>query len=530
MALALRVLLVAVYLLINGIVLDNAHRHNPWIGYDSFGHIGYMLTLSQGRLPTPQDTNEFFSAPLPYAPGALAMRLGMEERRACKLAQYAQVGFSCVLTFFLILLCRQMQRGERDDVLPLLALLCLGMIPTYYRTFAMVRGEPLLATLGVVMAWLAVTIFARDDRRRGVAWAVVLGLVIGAAILARQWGFFLVPAVVLLAFWRAVRDRAAMAWVVRTLAIAAVVSILTGGWYYLHLQRTYGSITAFNREPVAASSRPATFYVGFNLPAMIENPIANQETPRRLPQILYADLWGDFWMNFLVHGIDARGHYMQGPILTHRGPSLQPAETNRPRMKRYLGRVLTISLLPTAVLFVGIGAGFVSVWWWLRCSRDVDPARATLAFGVAVIVVTCSGYLWFIIRYSDGTADTIKASYLLQTIPFAALLTAAFLHRLFGRRPRVAGLLVFVLAGTWCHNARAMRTRFPADFYAIDDTRPRNLLANRPSREVLERRERRAARDAARAAAAATSRAATQPASAPAAPSPAQQQQQHPDR
>ena len=93
----------------------------------------------------------------------LAMRTGMAPANALRTAQYAQFAFSLVLTWFLLRLCRQI---DRDSAwLPVFALACLGIIPTYYKTFAMIRGEPLLATCAVVAAWLAIRTFATSRRR-----------------------------------------------------------------------------------------------------------------------------------------------------------------------------------------------------------------------------------------------------------------------------------------------------------------------------------------------------------------------------
>src|SRR5688572_20223038 len=199
----LRWAVIALYIAINGVVFYNARRHDPGIGYDSDAHLHYLITLSEGRLPTRDDTGEFFSPPLPYVPGAIAMALGKGPECSFKIAQYAQFGFSLVLTFFLLQICGLIRKN--DDRLGLLALLCLGMIPAYYKTFAMIRGEPLLATLAVVAAYVAIRTFAACSRMP-VAGAIVLGLMLGGAAISRQWGIFLIPPVILLAAWRMRRD------------------------------------------------------------------------------------------------------------------------------------------------------------------------------------------------------------------------------------------------------------------------------------------------------------------------------------
>lgn len=58
-------LLLALFLLVNGIVLGNAIVYEPGLGYDAYMHERYVGVLARGRLPEPRDTREFFSPPCP---------------------------------------------------------------------------------------------------------------------------------------------------------------------------------------------------------------------------------------------------------------------------------------------------------------------------------------------------------------------------------------------------------------------------------------------------------------------------------
>lgn len=54
-----------ILLIINLIVLTNSILQSPKVGYDVTLHLKYIQVLPL-RLPTSQDTGEYFSAPLPY--------------------------------------------------------------------------------------------------------------------------------------------------------------------------------------------------------------------------------------------------------------------------------------------------------------------------------------------------------------------------------------------------------------------------------------------------------------------------------
>jgi hypothetical protein len=462
---ALRWAVIAAYVLINSVVFYNARRHDPGVGYDSDAHLHYLMAMSQGRLPTDKDSGEFFSPPLPYVPGAVAMAMGKPAECAFKIAQYAQVIYSLVLTFFLLQLCGFISKD--DDRLGLLALLCLGMVPAYYKTFAMIRGEPLLATLAVVIAWLAIRTFIVKPRMSMIA-AIVLGLLLGAAALSRQWGVFLIPPVVLLALWRMRADQ--KFWpAFRTLAIAGVVCAASGSWYYLYLHHTYGSMTAFNRSRETID-RPVTFYIAFPVHNVIKNPVRPLDPSRRLLPILYSDFWGDYWLNFLVFGRNSRGRYMQGNYITRRqgvAEAKRPVEQNLETITPYLRRINAVSLFPTLVLLLGMVLGFAvavrMALTWPEAITPTDIRNLTIAFAAAIVFFTFAGYLWFLINYTDASGDTIKASYILQTVPFLALMAANVLREWQKDSSRFAAVWIVLLIAVTAHNAPAMVTRFQRD-------------------------------------------------------------------
>ena len=58
-------IVLTLYLVINLIVLANSILHYPKIGYDAVENLNYIQILPD-RLPSRQDTYEFFSPPLPY--------------------------------------------------------------------------------------------------------------------------------------------------------------------------------------------------------------------------------------------------------------------------------------------------------------------------------------------------------------------------------------------------------------------------------------------------------------------------------
>jgi hypothetical protein len=105
--------LLALYLLVNGLVLVNGVLYEPGLGYDAYQHERYVGTLARGQLPEPRDSREFFSPPLPYAPPALAVAMAARLLPAIKAAQLSNVLCSMALGLVVLRLAEEIRPGSR---------------------------------------------------------------------------------------------------------------------------------------------------------------------------------------------------------------------------------------------------------------------------------------------------------------------------------------------------------------------------------------------------------------------------------
>jgi hypothetical protein len=460
-------LLIALYLLINTFVAMNL-RHDVHVGYDAGSHLAYVATLAQGRLPDPDDTREFFSAPLGYVLPAILQRAGLDNDDAGKAGQVMQLAYSLAITFVVLRICLLISAGVW---LRIVALGLLGMMPAYYRSLAMFRSEALLTALGVV-ALDRVLHAEVDGRGVTTSRAIVVGVLMGLVILTRQWGLMLLPAALLPSTLRLLaRLRRGERWApeLRAVALIVLVAGVTGGWFYARLHARHGSTTAFNRPPQPGPyllRQPPSFYLDIPWRAMATRPVLHNLARRALPEF-YADFWGDYHLMFLVYAQDKRLRYVQGPHMVHdlRTPGAIKW-TNFDRMVPFLGRVNVVSVLPTAVLVAGVVLGVGALARSLRGAwRGGDEVpRPTLVLAVLAtgVVASFAGFLWFLIGYTDGTGDTIKATYMMQTFPLLAVMGAAALDRLGARRPRLWWVvLAAALLAVAVHNRQTYFTHYP---------------------------------------------------------------------
>jgi len=415
---------------INLIVSVNAVQHSPFVGYDALAHLGYVETLSTGRLPSSEDTDEFFVPPLPYVIPAALAATGARWGLVVKVAQLQNIAWSMLLTAGIVALCRRLQPGDR--ALPLWSLILIGSLPLYYKMFAFVRGEPLLAALAVWLVERELAEHPKAEWSRG--GAVVWGVIAGAMLLSKQFAVFvLVP----VALWSLSRRRAWWPRMVMVTTIALVIS----GWFYASLHVRYGSPAAFIEPPFETTSwrnHPASFIVDPGLPALLRFPIRDgfgEYAP--LWPVLYADTWGDYWCYWIVYGVDtATGGWASGPL------AAESPVNNRDAIAPFLVRVMILAVPATLLMLLGVQRG---LW--------PSPRRRDAALPALIVISTLAGYVVLLYTYPVG----VKPGYQLHAAPFLAIAGALALTSLPGRT-RIGTQVILSIAAL--HNAPAYLTRY----------------------------------------------------------------------
>jgi hypothetical protein len=455
--------LILVFGVMNGLVLVNACLHDPRIGYDAIANLDYIQALSRLHLVTPFDSYEFFSPPLPYGFPALAITItGMELFWAAKLAQYLNVFLSVGSTLYLIKTCHLISSRAS---LKLGALVFLGILPVYYKTFAFVRGEPYVLFFTMLILYDTLLMLVREQYT--VANGILLGTAMGLCALSRQWGIFLFPSVLLLLAFQWVRLPHRRWAITKTAGICLMLTAVIGGWFYLSLRMRYGSGTAFNRQPAEQFSfdnQPAKFYTGLGLGELFRKPVRPNFANQFMP-MFYSELWGDYWCYFTIYARDSRtSEFLSGYTLNQiikQGNIPGWLDTNYWKVSAYLGRVNLVSIFPSLVILVSC----ISAVKGILRRRSNEPLiahpRTIYAFLLLTIGTSMVGYFWFLIMYPNlEKGDTIKAMYVLQVFPFIAILVGALFEQVKMKSQLFYRLIVCGLGLTFIHNLPAMLTHY----------------------------------------------------------------------
>lgn len=452
--------LILLFTLINMLVLVNALGHVSYRGYDAHAFLDYITALSQGHLPTRDETSEFFTPPLPFVLPALVMSVtGCTDQVAAKVGQLSHVLVSMGALSCFIMMMRRVGMGR---VAVCCSLGLFGMVAVYYRTFAMVRGEPwVLLFVMLAMDQMTALFIECDTRWRRI---VLLGVAIGLGLLSRQWAIFFVPVLLctgVAAWWQYPQSRSIT---VRIVTVSLLVGFVLSSWFYFHLKITHGTFRAFNRDPQASlslSNQPATFYTALHMEDVFTHPrrpyMANCVWP-----ILYTDTYGDYWGYLHLYMYNARNE-TYWPIfymLRLRDPDNLPdyIQTNFDRSMPYLARVSRISVLHAVILL----AGFMLVLWrqWpIKRTRLLwtPSTNRLLSMQLILFCSTVLGYGWFLVMYQNpGTGDTIKPTYILHVFPFLAMCGGLLLEVINRKWPRLFTVLIIMLVCMALHNLPVM--------------------------------------------------------------------------
>ena len=451
-----RLLPLLVFGLIQFVLLIDVVLHDPRIGYDAEDHLSYISTLAQFRLPSPTDSREFFCPPLPYVVPALAEASGLvSDWWAVKAAQFANLVYSIGLCVFVLKICEVVSPGSFD--LQFWSLALLAIIPAYYKSFSMVRGEPLLSFLAVASVYYALRAYREEPRRRPREF-VVLGVLLGLAMLSRQWALPILPAMAIYAFTLPTPNWTGRILNLKPLVISFAIASVVGGWWYASLYHRFETIIPYSRplQRWTLAEQPARFYFGLGLGDLFTDPIRPSFSNELIPTF-YAEFWGDWECYFLVYGkMRESGDLRSGKKLLKllkNDPSMTSFETNRFTIGKWLGVAHAGALAPSALFFAGFIVGMVA----LLGRGKGDAADGLFAM---VIFASMAGYFWYMIALPSVSGNTIKATYMLQVLPLLAVLGARRLIVIRDRSPLFHKMTVGLLTLSAVLNAPFLFTRY----------------------------------------------------------------------
>lgn len=349
------------------------------------------------------------------------------------------------------------------------ALVFLGILPVYYKTFAFVRGEPYVVFFVVAMVYYTLLMSIKEQYT--MATGTALGVTMGLCVLSRQWGIFLFPSIFLFLVYKwfcLPRWRKSIA---KILCLFSVLILVISGWFYISLIQRYGSITAFNRPSKAQFSfknQSLKFYIGVSPELLFRNPV-RPNFPNQFLPIFYSEMWGDYWGYFSIYGIDTRkpefinGFTINQVLSEGRHPDW--LETNYETFGAYLGRVNIISIFPSVLIPVSFVFAVIAIIGKRSNGLITIHQKEIYSFLLLTIGIVIAGYFWFLIMYPNlGKGDTIKATYLLHIFPLIAILVGVFFEYIKKKSKCLFRMIICGLGLIFIHNILTIITHYQLNY------------------------------------------------------------------
>ena len=291
------------------ILIYNILHYAPILGYDGEAHFSYVNSLArylprQLRLPSSDETREFFSPPLGYLVPAVSQVVCRNLINSsnflmdCQpIFERAQIFQSLLYVFTInINLVTLKKITNSKTLINLPYLILVSLLAVNYRTISMVRGEPyILFFLSLFM--LAILKVERVNFVIQPKNVILTGLIIGCLALSRQWAFFLFIPILIIAFLENLILR------VHILNFGYLVQGLEHYFLagFIGLYLNYGSFTTFNlsKPKFSFSNQSFEFYIpNFDqIKYLFTKPI-RPYLENQFITTLYADTWGDYWGYF----------------------------------------------------------------------------------------------------------------------------------------------------------------------------------------------------------------------------------------
>ncbi|HEU5247749.1 MAG TPA: glycosyltransferase family 39 protein [Candidatus Udaeobacter sp.] len=304
-------------------------------GFDSKEHLNYISYIQEHRaLPLPNEGWEMYQPPLYYliaAASLSACKLSINDTTSILVLRLIGAFFGIAQLVFVFLSLRLLFSARTA----LAGLLLAAFLPMHLYLAHYVTNEILAAALATVTVYLCLRLLTTGAPR--VSQFALLGLALGAAMLAKATGILLLPIVIAAIAGKLAYARAPIPISLRNLGLLLVICFAVCGWHYARIWLRFGTPLLGNWDVVSGfrwwqdpGYHTAADYLRFGRSLL--RPLFSGFAG--FADGIYSTLWGDG----LCGGLS----------------SLSLAWNQQPMMAGYLW-----ALIPTALILTGAVAAII---------------------------------------------------------------------------------------------------------------------------------------------------------------------------
>jgi len=304
-------------------------------GFDSKEHLKYINYIQEHRaLPLPTEGFEMYHPPLYYLIAAACLsvcKLSTTDPGSVVVLRLLGA-FLGIAQFVLVFLSLRLLVSARTAFI---GLLLAAFLPMHLYLAHYVTNEILAATLATAALYLCLRLLTSETPRA--AQFALLGLAIGAAMLAKVTGILLLPVVIAAIAGKLVSARAPVTTSLRNLSLLLAICFAVCGWHYARIWLKFGTPLLSNWDVISGFTwwqdpgyRTAADYLRFG--RSLVHPLFSGCAG--IADALYSTLWGDG--------------------LCGGSPSVSIAWNEQPMTAGYLW-----ALIPTALVILGASVAVV---------------------------------------------------------------------------------------------------------------------------------------------------------------------------
>ena len=429
------------------ILICNILHFNPILGYDAEAHFNYVDYLSRYlpnelRLPSSDETREFFNPPLGYLIPSIAQVFCRNIITSSDLLLNCQPIYGKVTQIFqsfmyiftiLINLYTLKLFNKSQSIFNVSYLILVSLLAVNYRTISMIRGEPYILFF---LSLFILLIYKADNSDYDSNFKSIFftGIIIGSIALSRQWGFLLFIPLIVLFINKTSKRNYLIFW-----SASSLIGALLSSWFYIGLYKNYGSFTAFNMKSkgFSFSNQNLSFYIPdmSQLEYLFTKPI-RPNLNNQFISIIYSDLWGDYW-----------GYFTFTSRFLNDG-------RNQLNIGDYLARVNIVSIITTLIIIC-------------FCYLTYKKYKSYLIIQYVNLawIISFIGYLMFVIMYPTPSGDTIKSTYIIQAFHLMVFLASIYFYDLKKLNKKIYNGILLILIVIYVHNFQSYLSHFPLNFY-----------------------------------------------------------------
>lgn len=215
--------------------LNNMIRLSFQAGSDVWGHVDYIgYIATKGSLPLFPEGWQMFHPPLNYllsAPLYAVLIQWLDLPSVVKIMAIVPV-ICGLLQIEIVYRVGSLVFAEKKD-LQVIAVIAGSLLPVHTYACQYVGNEPLAAFLISLTILLCLPLVMPDQREQRYGYFILLGIVLGLALLAKMTALLMAPVLIIATAFHAQSVQKPLKYFMRAIIMMVLVSLLIAGWYYL---------------------------------------------------------------------------------------------------------------------------------------------------------------------------------------------------------------------------------------------------------------------------------------------------------